>query len=136
MIVVEVSLWPHGDPTRKKHLGTAVIANDATGSATKGNYRVSLSQRGLSLKTWKCGHIRGFPRRRLGAWDLLLCALAGICGPRTKGLGIESSEVEARAARVLRARHEALSPQAKRLLETPTPAYPGDPLVTPPEPAA
>lgn len=85
MIRVTVELIPHGDESRKRHLGTAIIANTGAGTEALGNYKVSLSRRGQPESVWKDGAISGFPRKRLGPWDLLLWALAATVGNRTTG---------------------------------------------------
>lgn len=82
MIRVTVELLPQGDESRKKHLGTAIIANTGSGNVTRGNYTVSLSMRGKPNTIWKRGEVRGFPRKRLGAWDLLYLALHSVVGNR------------------------------------------------------
>lgn len=81
MIVITVELWPGGSPERKELLGTGIIANDGTGTATRGNYRAVFSKRGdtvqdlLKKKIWRAGGVSGFPRKQLTAWDLLGLAL-------------------------------------------------------------
>lgn len=75
MLVVTIELWPRGDESRKRHLGTARIVNDGTGTADSGNYRVELSKWGRPKSVWRQGTVRGFPRRRRGPWDLLYRAL-------------------------------------------------------------
>lgn len=82
MIVVTIELWPKGDQARKRHLGTAIITNDATGSEGLGNYRVTLSRRGQPDRPWRLSQVRGFPRQQLGAYDLLYRALAACVGGR------------------------------------------------------
>ena len=82
MIRVTVELVPHGDESRKRHLGTAVIVNDATGTHWTGNYRVVLSKMGRPDEFWRRGGVEGFPRLRLGAWDLLYRALRETVGSR------------------------------------------------------
>jgi len=79
MIRVTVELLPGGDASRARHLGTAEIANDGTGTAEAGNYVVTLSKWGRPKQAWKRGAFSGFDRKRLGPWDLLLCALIS-CG--------------------------------------------------------
>lgn len=86
MIVVTISLWPNGDRSREQHLGTACITNDGTGDETTGNYDVLLSTKGDNPKPWRRGKVEGFPRKRLGAWDLLLWALVIAVGDRWKGM--------------------------------------------------
>ena len=86
MILVTVELVPaSGGP--KRHLGTAKIVNDGTGSAAVGNYRFELSKWGqpgwgLPSRVWRRGQIEGFPRKKLGPWDLLCRALAACVGDR------------------------------------------------------
>lgn len=84
MIVVTVELWPHGDERRKRHLGTATIANDLSGTQDTGNYHVMLSKAGRPKETWRRGRVEAFPRlsRRLGVWDLLYRALRDSVGER------------------------------------------------------
>ncbi len=82
MIRVTVELLPHGDESRKRHLGTATIANDGTGTTTHGNYNIRLSRRGQPDSVWKTGRLTGFQRKRLLVWDLLLLALAATVGQR------------------------------------------------------
>jgi len=82
MIVVTVELWPLGDESLKRHLGIAVIANDATGTPTIGNYRVVFSKAGRPKAEWRRAAVSGFPRKRLGAWDLLYRCLKVAVGDR------------------------------------------------------
>ncbi len=82
MIRVTVELLPGGREDRKRHLGTAIIVNDGSGDLSTGNYTVSLSKRGRPKDKWKTGSVRRFPRKRLGAWDLLYRALADTVGER------------------------------------------------------
>ncbi len=70
MIRVTVELLPGGfGPV--KHLGTAIITNDGTGTPTRGNYNVQLSRRGAPKSIWRRARVHGFPRKRLGSWHLL-----------------------------------------------------------------
>lgn len=68
------------------HLGTAIITNDGTRSVeskgTRGDYLVTLSQRGRPETLWRKGWVRDFPRQRLGAFDLLYRALRATVGDR------------------------------------------------------
>ena len=82
MIRITIEMLPKGDESRKRHLGTAVIGNDGTGTRTRGNYKIRLSRRGQPDSTWKSGSLQGFPRTRLGPWDLLFLALAATVGNR------------------------------------------------------
>lgn len=85
MIRVTVELVPRGDETKKQHLGTAEIINDGTGTLETGNYTIHLSRWGQPKQAWKKGKLSGFPRLKLGPWDLLLLALAATIGNRVKG---------------------------------------------------
>ena len=79
-VVVTVELWPGGDEARKRHLGTARIVNDATGTATVGHYDATFSKRGSPTSVWRRSRVTNFPRKRLGAWDLLCAALVAALG--------------------------------------------------------
>jgi hypothetical protein len=82
MLVVTVELWPGGDESRKRHLGTAKIVNDGTGTTRVGNYTATLSKWGRPNQVWKRGSFRGFRRQAYGAWDLLGGALVGLLSDR------------------------------------------------------
>lgn len=106
MIVIRMELWPGGDKSRAEHLGTATIANVNRMDDMRhiGNYeylvmehsqsaegdlvevfpesRFNLSQRGSAKKKWKSGGVAGFPRLKLGAWDLLYRVLQSAVGNR------------------------------------------------------
>lgn len=84
MIRITIELWPKGDEQRKRHLGTIDIANDGAGTATSGNYVARLSRRGAPLSTWKTTKVKGFPRKRLGAYDLLFRVLTSVVSARNK----------------------------------------------------
>lgn len=76
MLVVTIHLWPGGDKTKARHLGTAYIANDMTGTGTLGNYRVMLSKWGDPSAVWKTARVTGFNRLKGSPWELLRRALA------------------------------------------------------------
>jgi hypothetical protein len=82
MIRVTVELLPGGNEEGKRHLGTAYIVNEGTGSAEIGNYRAQFSKWGEPEVIWKKGYVRGFPRKGLGPWDLLGVALATVLANR------------------------------------------------------
>ena len=82
MISVTIEMLPAGDESRKRHLGTVIIANDGTGARGRGNYKVRLSMRGNPNSTWKTARITGFRRLQIGAYELLLLALAATVGQR------------------------------------------------------
>jgi hypothetical protein len=48
---------------------------------------VTLSKWGRPDQVWKKGEVKGFPRTRLGAWDLLYLALRNIVGSRNREVG-------------------------------------------------
>lgn len=79
MLVVRIEL--HSAVTGEiKTLATGTICNTGTGSHTQGNYRIDLQD--AAGRRWKSGHIEGFPRKRLLAWDLLYRALETLIGNR------------------------------------------------------
>ena len=84
MIKITMELWPFGQELGKRHLGTAVIGNDATGTAFTGNYNIILSKAGKGMEdaVWKRGRVKGFKRKKKLAWDLLYLALRDIVGDR------------------------------------------------------
>lgn len=79
MIRVTVELLPGGlGPA--EHLGTAFITNDGTGTKTKGNYSVWLSQRRRPNTVWREGVVKGFRRKRFSSFHLLFLALKSCIG--------------------------------------------------------
>lgn len=58
------------------------IVNDGTGTPTHGNYDVRLLTWHDPPRVWRKGRVEGFPRQRLGPYDLLLRALATTVGAR------------------------------------------------------
>lgn len=83
MLVIKIELWPGGDARRATSLGYASIVNDTFGTLAEGNYRIAISQRD-GKRPWKEGWVKGFPRKRLGAWDLLYRALREVVGERNR----------------------------------------------------
>ena len=79
MIRVTIELIPLGIG-KAKHLGTIDIANDASGTMTTGNYRYSASNKAGGK--YKSGNVKGFPRKRLLAYDLLYRCLKDMIGDR------------------------------------------------------
>jgi hypothetical protein len=86
MLRITIELLPHGNDAKPEHLGTAEIANDGGGTADLGNYRVRLSTWGNPPRLWRTGRLEGFPRQKLGPWDLMLWALAAVVGKRSEAL--------------------------------------------------
>jgi hypothetical protein len=84
MIRVTIEMLPLGDVTKARHMGTIEIANDGTGDAKTGNYKVRLSRMDSPKRAWKTGAIRNFSRTLTGPHDLLLCALMSLVGDRNK----------------------------------------------------
>ena len=79
MLVVRIEL--HSAVTGQiTTIATGEIVNTGAGSLTQGNYRIEL--RDAAGRRWKKGHIEGFPRKRLLAWDLLYRALEKLVGNR------------------------------------------------------
>lgn len=68
------------------HLGTVTLVNDGRLSkmtnGARANYYVRLSERADPQSSWRVGHVPNFPRRRLGAYDLLFQALRDTVGKR------------------------------------------------------
>lgn len=81
MLIVTIELAPGGDMSKRETLGTAFIVNDGSGTAATGNYKIRLRGK---RKLWRTGIVLGFPRQRLGPWDLLYRALRSTVGSRNK----------------------------------------------------
>lgn len=79
MVRVTVELVPRGRG-EPRHLGTAEIYNDGSGSRTRGNYKYRLFSK--SKRVWKTGGIEGFPRTQRLGWDLLFRVLRSAVGDR------------------------------------------------------
>jgi hypothetical protein len=82
MLRITIELVPYGDESKKEVIGIATIANDATGDQTTGNYKYHISKWGKGNAMWKAGKLAGFPRKRLGPWDLLFRVLSDAVGKR------------------------------------------------------
>lgn len=80
MVKVTIELWPFGSEMGKKHLGTLLISNDVSGDESKGNYKCRFFNK--AGRKWRKCFVRGFPRKRLLAWDLLYRALREVVGNR------------------------------------------------------
>ena len=79
VILVTVELVPaSGGP--KRHLGTAKIVNDGTGSVMVGNYNAMLSTRGQPNRVWRRGRVERFLRQKRNAWELLYEVLKTVIG--------------------------------------------------------
>jgi hypothetical protein len=84
MLRCTIDLVPKGDESKARTIGTIIIGNDRTGDLDTGNYDVRLTKGlvGKHGETWKRGRVEGFPRRRLGPYDLVLRALQATVGGR------------------------------------------------------
>lgn len=81
MLIIRIEL--HSAVTGQiRTIATGEIVNTGTGSPTQGNYRIEL--RDAAGRRWKKGHVGGFPRKRLLAWDLLYRALEKLVGSRNR----------------------------------------------------
>lgn len=93
MIYVRMEMWPRGDRTRARLLGEGTITN-AGGNEAFANYDCVLLKspeysktpgdpaKPTAKTTWKRTSIKGFPRSRLGPWDLLFRCLRMAIGNR------------------------------------------------------
>jgi len=84
MLRITVELVPHGIESKKKHIGTAKIVNDNTGSLEVGNYWMTLSKFDDPNAVWKKATYKGFKRLKKGPWDLLYLLLKEAVGKRNK----------------------------------------------------
>lgn len=84
MVVIKVELWPRGNSKEAELIGMATIINDGSSPRdTRGNYNYSFSKRG-GKGILRQGMVKGFPRKDLGAWDLLYRALRNAFGSRNE----------------------------------------------------
>ena len=81
MIVVKVEL-PSARTGKTSTLGTLRIVNDATGTATSGNYTGEL--RGANGRALETCRVSGFPRKRRLAWDLVYRVLRATRGDKNR----------------------------------------------------
>lgn len=92
VIYVKIELWPFGDRDQRRTLGEMVIANDGSGSQTKGNYKVwhktdpeklldNVKDPGesLLLRAWlgkmKPDRVENYPRKAVTIWHLIRKAI-------------------------------------------------------------
>jgi hypothetical protein len=80
VIRIRIDLIP-GGVGAPRHLGTVTIANDCTGSKGSGNYVAKLSTKRAG-RLWRQTRVKGFPRQRLGVYDLLYRVLRDVVGGR------------------------------------------------------
>ena len=84
MVVVKLEIWPGGDELKMREIGRAHIAN-ISNLADVSDYSVILFggiYGRLMSGIWRRGTVKGFDRKRRGAWDLLLLALEATVGGR------------------------------------------------------
>lgn len=92
MIRCTIELLPGGSEERKRTIGLVEIANDGSGTESRGNYVVALKKTppfsGALIKNWKRGEfeedvetgtVEGHHRSLRGVYDLLYMALKS-CG--------------------------------------------------------
>lgn len=80
MIRITIEILPFGFEDNKRTVGSMEIYNDATGTATRGNYVFKFFDK-LGRKRFN-GEIKDFPRKQLTAWDLLFRILKITVGER------------------------------------------------------
>lgn len=107
MIIIRLEMWPRGDHTRARSLGVATVANMG-GDAKVGHYEAILFKapeyskhaetrplhemltRPKAKEIWKKAYVEGFPRLRLGPWDLLFRALGAMVARRNPDVDLRS----------------------------------------------
>jgi hypothetical protein len=81
-VTIELIPWGFGEP---ENIGTIEIANDGKGTADVGHYEARLLKSpkyAARPGVWRKAAIRGFPRLRLGPYDLLYRVLRAAVGDR------------------------------------------------------
>lgn len=77
MIVIKVELWPHGFETGKQELAKMYIANDGTGTPTRGNYNGETVRKGsdkgnvAGYVPVRQGRVENYPRASKHVWNLI-----------------------------------------------------------------
>ena len=87
MLRVTIELFPFGDESKRKTLGVIDISNNGKGTFIEGSYNFKLTKEPPIAKKqgiWKKGCLDGFPRLRLGPYDLLYRVLHEAVGNRNK----------------------------------------------------
>jgi hypothetical protein len=87
MIRVTIELFPLGGELGRRTLGTIDIANDGSGDGLTGNYKAKLMKSEEYAKKpgiWKTAEVEGFPRSRLGPYDLVFRVLENAVGYRNR----------------------------------------------------
>ncbi len=95
MIIVRIERWPDDadldDPREQArphtNIARAVLRNDHLGTDERGNYDIELYDP-PPYNPWggetRTGRVEDFPRKELGAWDLIYRALAEVIGERNR----------------------------------------------------
>lgn len=72
MIDIKINIIPFGQTELTRLVGAVHIANDGTGTRTKGNYRYKIVHKG---RVYREGTIKGFPRKQKNSVWLLKMVL-------------------------------------------------------------
>lgn len=83
MIVVHAQLLSAISASRDDTLCRVEIANDGTGTASRGNYEVRLFSRGECGRLVRTARVENYPRNAKPAWRLLAAAMAALDAPTT-----------------------------------------------------
>ena len=97
MIVVRIEMWPRDPRKGAYEIGRIYLANDGTGSASHGSYKVAVCKRGstdaprevfpeglqIGPRAVRTGRVEGFARHSYSVWRLVLRALRA-CFPEEK----------------------------------------------------
>lgn len=73
MVRITIEIVPLGFEPMKRTLGTLHIANDGSGSLTRGNYNTKFYSK--SGRVFKKGRVENFPRKGKSVWELIRRAL-------------------------------------------------------------
>lgn len=73
MLVIPIELWPFGIEPEKRTLGRLEIANDGTGTRTRGSYNVRVY--GAHGRVIREARVEDWPRQAKPVQALLLAAL-------------------------------------------------------------
>ena len=82
MIVIRIELWPHGDMSKARILGTGIIANTGQGTNEVGQYKAFFDSMGPSGPQHREARIGRFKRQEKDSWELLYLALKKIFGKK------------------------------------------------------
>lgn len=80
MIVVEARLHSAISSSRDATLCRVEIANDGTGTSSRGNYNVRLYSRGWRARLIRTARVENYPRNAVPAWRLIAAAMAALEG--------------------------------------------------------